>query len=250
MVYTPLSNYKYDQGFHRIQSGPNHESYIVVSSGIQDTGADLGVIVPGPPNSGSWYVTNQWRQVPQAVSGYWTDYENTDYLPSGSLSSYTGYRPLSVTTIANAKVSTSAGPNFGLRDKGAYVYFGGTAPSNQNYNPYNTPDANTAAEGKTGGGVTHGINESYLLTNSLGSQGTANRSEWQYNPPVYCKTYTETVRSQVPGLMSAALRYVYRGSSSRYAYNYGSVYLQNSESVRNMVRTYSPTVNISNQKSV
>ena len=250
MVYTPLSNYKYDSGFHRIQSGPNHEGFVVLSSGIQDTGADLGVITPGPPNSGSWYLTTEWRTVPQAISGYWTDYENSDYLPSGSLSSYNGYRPLSVTTIANAKVVTSTGPQYGLRDEGKYTYYGGIAPSNQSYNPYNTPDANTAAEGSTGGGVTHRNYEGTLLTNILGSQGTADRSQWVYNPPVYCQTFTETVRSTAPGLMSSALRYVYRGRSTRYAYNYGSVYLQGSESVRNMVHRFSPSVNSSNQKSI
>lgn len=250
MVYTPLSNYKYDRGFHRIQSGPSHEGFIVVSSGIRDTGADLGIIVSGPPNSGSWYLTDQWRQVPQAVSGYWTDYENKDYLPSGSLSSYNGYRPLSVTTIANAKVVTSTGPEYGLRNEGIYTYYRGVAPTDQNYNPYNTPNDNSAAQGFTGGGVTHRSYEGTLLTNSLGSQGTANRSEWVYNPPVYCQTYTETIRSGAPGLMSSALRYIYRGKSTRYAYNYGSVYMQGSESVRNMVRVFSPTVNSSNQRSI
>lgn len=375
MVYTPLPNYKYDTGFHRIQSGPNHEGYIVVSSGIQDTGADLGVIVPGPPdqtyadiynaqittrltirvanpgtgnvfyvnnqpqaviqlrrgqtfifdqsnpsnlghpfrfsttsngthgggvqytdgvttsgtpgtpnsytqivvsdsapsalyyycavhsnmgssavvasvNSSQWYKSTAYRTVPQAVSGYWVDYENVDYLPSGSLSSYTGYRPLSVTTIANAKVVTSAGPEFGTRNEGTYIYYRGVAPSDQNYNPYNTPESNTAAQGKTGGGVTHKGYESTLLTNLLGSQGTANRAEWVYNAPVYCQTFTETVRSQAPGLMSSALRYIYRGKSTRYAYNYGSVYLQGSESVRNMVHRFSSSVNSSNQKSI
>lgn len=250
MVYTPLSNYRYDRGPHRIQSGPSHEGFIVVSSGIQDTGADLGIITAGPPNSGSWYLTTGWRAVPQAVSGYWVDYENKDYLPSGSLSSYTGYRGLFTTTIANAKVVTSNGPNYGLRDAGKYTYFQGTAPADQAYTPYNTPDGNTAAEGSTGGGVTHRNYEGGLLTNSLGSQGTANRAEWVYNAPVYCQTFTETVRSQAPGLMSSALRYVYRGKSSRYVSNYGSIYHQLPESVRTLIRPFSPTVNSSNQKSV
>jgi len=250
VVYSPLSNYKYDSGPHRIQSGPNHEGYVVLSSGIRDTGADLGVITAGPPNSGSWYSTTAWRAVPQAVSGYWVDYENTDYLPSGSLSSYTGYRGLFTTTIANAKVVTSEGANYGLRDTGKYTYYRGLAPADQAYTPYNTPDSNTAAEGTTGGGVTHRNYEGGLLTNILGSQGTQNRAEWVYNAPVYCQTFTETIRSQSPGLMSTPLRYVYRGKSSRYAYNYGSVYHQGSESVRNIVRSFSPSVNSSNQKNI
>jgi hypothetical protein len=84
----------------------------------------------------------------------------------------------------------------------------------------------------------------------LGSQGTANRAEWVYNPPVYCKTYTETVRSTAPGLMSATLRYIYRGGATRYVSNYGSLYLQGPEGVRNLVRTFSSSVNSSNQKSI
>jgi hypothetical protein len=250
MVYTPLGNYKYDRGLHRIQSGPNHEGYIVSSSGIQDTGADLGVITAGPPNSGSWYLTTAWRRVPQAVSGYWVDYENSDYLPSGSLSSYTGYRSLFATTIAGAKVITAEGADYGLRDTGKYTYFRGLAPDAQAYSPYNTPEDNTAAQGTTGGGVTHRNYEGGLLTNLLGAQGSANRAEWVYNAPVYCETFTETVRSQSPGLMSSALRYIYRGKSSRYVYNYGSVYHQGPESVRNLLRPFSPTVNSSNQKNI
>jgi hypothetical protein len=101
------------------------------------------------------------------------------------------------------------------------MYFGGAAPDNQNYSPYNTPNANSAAEGKTGGGVTHKTFESSLLTNVLGSQGTSDRSQWRYHQPVYCKTYTETKRSEVPGLMSTPLRAVYRGGSTSYNYNYG-----------------------------
>ena len=250
MVYTPFSNYKYDSGFHQVQSGPNHEGYIVVSSGIQDSGADIGRIVAGPPNSGEWYVTDDWRQVPSAVSGYWIDYTpGVAYEPSGALSAAQGYRPLGFSTIAYAKVQTSYGANFGVRGPEKYTYFGGVAPSDQNYTPYNTPVSNSSSDGKTGGGVTHRNYEGGLLTNSLGSQGTANRSEWTYNPPVYCKTYTETVRSQVPGLMSASIRSIYRGGSTSYVYNIGSVYYQLPESVRNMVRTFSSSVNSSNQKS-
>jgi len=249
VVYAPLSNYKYDDGYHRIQSGPVHPTYIVVSSGIQDTGADYGIVTAGPPNSGL-YTTTAWRQVPQAVSGYWVDYENNDYLPSGSLSAYTGYRSLYTTTIANAKVVTSTGPEFGIRNAGTYRYYNGIAPSNQAYTPYDTPASNTSAEGRTGGGVTHRSYEGSLLINVLGSQGTADRSQWRYQPPVYCQTFTETVRSETPGLMSTALRFVYRGKSTRYAYNYGSVYYQAPEGVRSMVRIYSPTVNSSNQKSI
>jgi hypothetical protein len=246
--YIPLTNYKYDSGLHQIQSGPNHESYLVVSSGIVDVGADLGRITPGPPNSGSWYLTDDWRVAPQAVSGYWIDYTpGVAYQPSGALSAEEGYRPLGFSTIAYAKVQTSFSSNFGVRQTLPYTYFGGVAPDNQDYSPYKTPDSNTVAEGITGGGVTHGRYEGGLLTTAVGS-GVATRADWVYNPPVYCRTYTEATRAQVPGLMSAVIRTIYRGGSTRYVSNLGSVYFQGSEGVRNLVRTFSASVNSSNQK--
>lgn len=235
MVYIPYRNYKYDKEPHRVQTGPVHEAFLVVSSGIQDVGADVGVVVEGTPNLSGYYSTD-WRTVPVAMSGYWNNYEHTAYEPSGLLSQYDGYRPITTSTIAGVKAQSLSSPDFGLRDAGKYTYFGGNAPADQNYNPYNTPEGNSAAQGKTGGGVTHGRYEGGLLTNRLGSQGTSNRSEWQYHPPVYCKTYTETVRADDPGLMSTALRYIYRGRSTRYVSNYGAIYYQNPESVRNLIR--------------
>lgn len=249
-MYTPLSNWRYDTGLHRVESGPNHEAFLVVSSGIQDLGADTGTVTPGAPNSGLWYNTTAWRSVPPAaVSGYWTDYQNVDYAPSGALSSYEGYRPLGVSTIANAKVSTAYGPQFGLRTTGKSTYFNGIAPATQNYTPYNTPENNTAAQGITGGGVSHGRYEGGILTNPT-NDTSGSRASWTYNPPVYCRTFTETVRSTAPGLMSTALRYIYRGKSQTYVSNYASIYHQLPEGVRSMVRTFSSTVNSSNQKSI
>jgi len=55
MGYNPLRNWKHDSGPKRIQSGPAHESYRVVSSGIIDTGPDLGVLTAGPPNASGVY---------------------------------------------------------------------------------------------------------------------------------------------------------------------------------------------------
>jgi hypothetical protein len=246
--YIPLTNYKYASGPHQLQSGPNHEAFLVVSSGIVDVGADLGRIAPGIPNSGLWYVTDDFREVPQAVSGYWIDYTpGVAYQPSGALSAEEGYRPLGFSTIAYAKVQTSFSSNFGVRQTLPYTYFGGVAPDNQDYSPYKTPDSNTVAEGITGGGVTHGRYEGGLLTTAVGS-GVATRADWVYNPPVYCRTYTEATRAQVPGLMSAVIRTIYRGGSTRYVSNLGSVYFQGSEGVRNLVRTFSASVNSSNQK--
>jgi hypothetical protein len=247
--YIPLTNYRYASGPHQIQSGPDSEAFVVVSSGIVDRGADLGRITPGPPNSGSWYVTDDWRQVPSAVSGYWINYTpGVAYEASGALSTQEGYRPLGFSTIAYAKVQTSLGSNFGVRKTLPYTYFGGVAPDNQNYAPYNTPESNTTSEGITGGGVTHGRYEGGLLTAPAGS-GVVTRADWVYNPPVYCRTFTETTRAQVPGLMSTALRTIYRGGSTSYVSNIGSIYYQGSESVRNLVHRFSPSVNSSNQRS-
>jgi len=246
--YIPLTNYKYASGPHQLQSGPNHEAFLVVSSGIVDVGADLGRIAPGIPNSGLWYVTDDFREVPPAVSGYWINYTpGVAYQPSGALSAEEGYRPLGFSTIAYAKVQTSFSSNFGVRQTLPYTYFGGVAPDNQDYSPYKTPDSNTVAEGITGGGVTHGRYEGGLLTTAVGS-GVATRADWVYNPPVYCRTYTEATRAQVPGLMSAVIRTIYRGGSTRYVSNLGSVYFQGSEGVRNLIRTFSASVNSSNQK--
>jgi len=214
VVYTPLFNYKYDSGPHQIQTGPDHEAFRVVSSGIVDIGADYGRVVAGPPNSGI-YRTDAWRAVPPAVSGFWTNYQHVDYEPSGVfLSAYEGYRPLGVSTIANAKVQTSYGPQWGVRDTGKYTYFNGAAPSNQSYNPYNTPDGNTAAEGYTGGQSLQQRYATTLLTNPT-NDTSGSRAAWVYNPPVYCQTFTETVRSEAPGLMSTPLRYIYRGRAGK-----------------------------------
>jgi hypothetical protein len=234
-MYISFRNYKYDTGPHQVQTGPSYEGYVVVSSGIQDTGADVGKIVAGTPSYSGTYSTD-WRQVPAAVSGYWNDYENSQYMPSGVLSSYQGYRPVTVDTIAGRKVQTFTGPDYGVRDAGKYTYFEGSAPDTQVYDPYNTPTGNTGQQGITGGGVTHGRYEGTILTNSLGPQGTANRAEWVYHPPVYCKTYTQTIRTEQPGLMSIPFRFMYRGRAAKYVSNYGSIYYQLPEGVRNMYR--------------
>lgn len=274
MTYSSLVNYKYDSGPHRIQTGPSHtaddlnlvEKYLVISSGyvdtqgnqisfygVNNTGGDFGVITPGPPNSGL-YLTDDWRAVPPAVSGFWTNYENIDYAPSGLLSTYEGYRGLSISTIANAKVSTASFPQPGLKSTGKYTYFGGFAPSNQNYDPYNTPQSNTAAAGITGGGVTHGRFEGGILTNPFSTtiaSGFSTRADWQYNPPVYCQTFTESIRATTPaGNMSVVTRYIYRGHAGNYVSNFGSIYGFAPENVRSTIRHFSPTVNSSNQKNI
>jgi len=246
MPYLSLPNFNYDSGPRRIQSGPDHEGYVVLYSGVQSTGPDEGIVVAGAPLSGTlalgaWDYDANWRYVPSTLPSQSGVLNPTPYNVSGALDTYEATRIYTRNTVAGAQIASAIGPEAGaVTPRGGalqpgsnvtqpekYMYFGGAAPDNQNYSPYNTPDANSAAEGKTGGGVTHKTFESSLLTNVLGGQGTSDRSQWRYHQPVYCKTYTETKRSEVPGLMSTPLRAVYRGGSTSYNYNYGGELLAN-----------------------
>jgi hypothetical protein len=246
MPYLSLPNFKYDSGPRRIQSGPNHEGYVVLYSGVQSTGPDEGIVVAGAPLSGTltqgaWDYDANWRYVPLTLGDQSSALDPTPYNVSSALDTYDATRIYTRNTVAGAQIASAIGSETGkINPRGAalqpranvtqpekYMYYGGAAPDNQNYSPYNTPNANSPAEGKTGGGVTHKTFESSLLTNVLGSQGTSDRSQWRYHQPVYCKTYTETKRSEAPGLMSTPLRAVYRGGSTSYNYNYGSELLAN-----------------------
>ena len=246
MGYVPLNNYNHDGGYKRIQSGPNHQGFIVLTSGSTAYGANEGIVVPGSPLSGTaalgaWDYDSNWRYVPSTLPSQSGALDPTPYNVSGALDTYDATRIYTRDTVAGAQAASAIGPETGkVNPRGGalqpradvtrpetYMYYGGAAPDNQDYSPYNTPDANSAAEGKTGGGVTHRSFESSLLTNVLGSQGTSDRSQWRYHQPVYCKTYTETRRSETPGLMSTPLRYVYRGSASSYNYNYAGELLAN-----------------------
>jgi hypothetical protein len=246
MPYFALPNFKHDSGPNRIQSGPDHQGYTVLFSGVQSTGADEGIILYASPLSGtlltkSWGFDANWRYIPSTLPGQSISLDPTPYDASGVLDTYKAARIYTRDNVAGAQAASAIGPETGrVNPRGAalqpranvtkpetYMYYGGGAPDNQDYSPYNTPDANTAAEGKTGGGVTHRNYESSLLTNLLGSQGTSDRSQWRYHQPVHCKTFTETRRSATPGLMSSPLRYVYRGPSTSYNYNYAGELLAN-----------------------
>ena len=240
MGYVPLNNYNHDGGYKRIQSGPNHQGFIILTSGSTAYGANEGIIVPGSPLSGTtalgaWDYDSNWRYVPSTLPSQSGVLDPTPYNVSGALDTYDGTRIYTRDNVGGAQAASAIGPETGkINPRGGalqpranvtrpetYMYYGGAAPDNQDYSPYNTPDANSAAEGKTGGGVTHRSYESTLLTNVLGSQGTSDRSQWRYHQPVYCKTYTETRRSGTPGLMSTPLRFVYRGSATSYVGNFG-----------------------------
>ena len=241
MPYLPLPNFNHDSGPRRIQSGPDHEGYVVLYSGVEATGPNEGIVVAGSPLSGTiaagaWDYDSNWRYVPGvSPSQSGSALDPTPYNASGAiLDTYKGTRIATRTQVAGAQAADAIGPEANvLRPRQAplqphadvtqrekYMYFGGAAPDNQGYSPYNTPDANTPAEGRTGGPVTHRNYENTLITNVFGTQGTSDRSQWRYHQPVYCKTYTETIRSQSPGLMSTPLRYIYRGNSTQYNLNY------------------------------
>lgn len=264
MTYNCQTNWKYDKNlYHPIQSGPQRtgdnlnltDTYLVVSSGyvypsgVQQTwtgvnlqGADFGRIPVGPPNI-SGFLTTEWRAVPPAVSGYWTNYENSNPHASGLLDSYVGFRAQGLYAVAGRTVQTALGPQPGLRNFGAFTWFGPNVPDNQQYAPFQTPAENDSEEGSTGGGNTYPRAGTPMLTNPT-NDDSGSRAAWVYNYPVYCKTHVEAVRSTVPGQMSTVLRTSYRGKSSRYVPNYASVYGVLGEGVRNLVRTYSPSTKI------
>ena len=256
-MYASLPNWKYDKKlYHRIQSGPQRtgdnlnltDTYIVVSSGfvtpggdlqtsfgIDSEGADFGVITDGPPDRDG-ELSTAWRAVPSAVPGYWSDYVTFQSAVSGVLDVNDGYRRMGRLGTANANVATLAGPEPGLRDIGPYTWFGSSVPDNQQYAPFQTPAGNTPAEGSTGGPNSYPRARFPVLTNPT-NDSSGSRAAWVYNPPVYCQTFTETVRTGQPGLMSTALRASYRGRSVRYVPNYGAVYSLDGAAGRNMRRT-------------
>ena len=269
MTYASLTNWKYDKNlYHNIQSGPQRtgsnlnltDTYQTVSSGyiwssgeqqtyfsVVDEGFDFGLTVPGPPNV-SGYFSTAWRAVPPTISGYWTDYSDAYPHSSGVLTVYDGYRRQGLISTANSTVQTAFGPQPGLKDIGAFTWFGAATPDNQFYDPFYTPASNTAAQGITGGPNSYSRVKFPTITNPT-NDTSGSRAAWEYHQPVYCETWVESVRSDLPGLMGTVVRNMYRGKSSRYVPNYGSVYGVLGEGVRNLVRTFSPGVNSSNQKN-
>ena len=373
MVYTPFTNWKYDKSlYHPVQSGPQRtgsdlnltDTYLTFSSGyvtpsgisqtyeaVLDEGADFGRIPVGPPNI-SGYFDTEWRAVTPAVSGYWTNYENTLPHASGLLDSYVGFRAQGLYKTANSTVQTAIGPQPGLRNFGSFTWYGEQVPDNQLYSPFQTPGSNDNTidgGGITGGGVSQprvnapaltnptndttgsraawvyhypvycqsfiesrytGVPGLYKTANStvqtaIGPQPglrnfgsftwygeqvpdnqlyspfqtpgsndntidgggitgggvsqprvnapaltnptndtTGSRAAWVYHYPVYCQSFIESRYTGVPGQMGSPVRNSYRGKSSRYVPNYGSIYGKLGEGVRNMIRTFSPGTNL------
>ena len=257
MTYAALTNWRFDKSlYHKIQSGPQRtldnlnltDTYQLISSGYRtpwgyqetyftvsdNVGADFGIVTPGPPNY-SGYLNTEWRAVPQAVSGFWNNYSDVYPFTSGTLNIKDGYRRQALVSVANATVQTAYGPEPGLRDIGTFTWFGAAVPDNQQYDPFKSPSFNTAEQGSTGGPNSYQRARFPALTNPT-NDTSGSRAAWDYHNPVYCQTFSEAVRSDSPGQMSTVIRNMYRGRSSRYVSNYGSVYGVLGDGVRGVIR--------------
>lgn len=225
---------------------PSSAPYSLYYFGATTSGIGSSFRVVAPLETRPWYFSTDWRSVPPAPSGYWTNYENTQPHASGLLDSYVGFRAQGLYRTANATVQTALGPQPGLRNFGTHTWYGEQVPDNQIYSPFQTPSSNDNTldgGGITGGGITHPTVASPTLTNPT-NDTSGSRAAWVYHYPVHCQSFTETRYTGVPGQMGQPVRNSYRGKSLRYVPNYGSVYGVLGEGVRNMVRTFSPGTKI------
>jgi len=216
-------------------SAPDNLYYFGTTSTLM--GGAFRVVTP--LETRPWYFSTDWRAVTRSISGYWTDYDDKAPRASGLLTVYDGYRRQGLLSVANATVQTAIGPQPGLRDKGSYTWFGPNVPDNQSYDPFKTPEANTGGQGSTGGPGIYPRVRFPALTNPT-NDTSGSRAAWVYHYPSYCESYVEAVRSDLPGQMSTVIRNMYRGHSSRYVSNYGSIYGVGGEGIRNIIRTFSP----------
>lgn len=199
--------------------------------------------------SNMWTYSTDWRYVPTAVPGYWYNYNEMVPDASGVLTVRDGYRRQGLFHTANSTVQNAYGPEPGLKSIGAYTYFNGFVPVNQDYSPFATPAQNSTAEGRTGGAETYPRGQYPMLINPT-NNFSGSRQPWVYCPPVYCQTFVESRRSTFPGTTATIARDMYRGRSSYYVPNYASVYGVLGEGVRGMIHTFSASVNSSNQKGI
>ena len=245
------------------QGNPGAYLQIVVPSGLTAAlfpyctvhggmGGTATYSISGPPVNRPIFNSTNWRHVPPAISGYWTNYENTYPHASGLLTVYDGYRRQASISTANSTVQTALGPEPGLIDRGPYAYYGNSIPDNLKYLPFET--GGTAPDGgSTGGGMDYPLAQ-YPTLIRTSTEGSPSRAEWRYFPPSYCETRVESIRSVTPpgetdDGSNPIIRNSYRGKSSKYVPNYGSTYGVTGEGIRGMIRTFSPGVNSSNQKN-
>ena len=118
MGYVPLNNYNHDGGYKRIQSGPNHQGFIVLTSGSTAYGANEGIVVPGSPLSGTaalgaWDYDSNWRYVPSTLPGQSGVLDPTPYNVSGALDTYDATRIYTRDNVAGAQAASAIGPETG-----------------------------------------------------------------------------------------------------------------------------------------
>ena len=121
MPYLSLPNFKYDSGPRRIQSGPNHEGYVVLYSGVQSTGPDEGIVVAGAPLSGTltqgaWDYDANWRYVPLTLGDQSSALDPTPYNVSSALDTYDATRIYTRNTVAGAQIASAIGSETGKQN--------------------------------------------------------------------------------------------------------------------------------------
>ncbi len=217
-------------------------------------GGDAQYDLNGPIPRRPIFQTTDWRQVPPAVPGFWTNYNFwVNPQVEGELNVQDGFRYQNIyKSPTSATVQTALGPPPGLRDIGSFTWWDNSPPSTiaNRYQPFETPTREFAeasssfgesVNNSTGGPITYP--RVRMPACDFVIEGSRSRADYIYHPPVYCQTFTETIRTGVPGAMGERILRMYRGRSSRYVYNYGSVYGVGGEAARNIQRTFSASVN-------
>ena len=218
------------------QGNPGAYLQIVVPSGLTAAlfpyctvhggmGGTATYSISGPPVNRPIFNSTNWRRVPPAISGYWTNYENTYPHASGLLTVYDGYRRQASISTANSTVQTAFGPEPGLKDRGPFIYYGNNVPDTQQYLPFET--GGTAPDGgSTGGGMSYPLAQYPTLIRTT-SSGTASRAE---SGSIILRPTASLALSQcvledfgdTADGKNVVIRSSYRGKSSRYVPNYGS----------------------------
>ena len=240
-VGTPLRMYIYC---------PNH----------QQVGEYSNLLVNNPPIKQRWYQSDNWRAVPPAMSGFWAYGDATLPYISGALTARDGFRGQFLYKTANSTVQSTLGPEYGLIRRPISNWYQGQCPSNQQYSPFQTPgrsepvldnrkinESKTTGKGSTGGGQTHTVASQPSLICITPNDTSGSRTAWKYHAPVYCDVHTQVTKVRLPGQTGTIYNRMYRGKSAFYAQNYASIYGVQGEGIRGIIRTFSATVNSSNQ---
>ena len=187
-----------------------------------------------------------------------------------------GYETVAgVQKIANAYVPIKLGSEYNnesgvkrSRFATKYTYFDGISPAiTQYYTPYDVPRSVTVIPAQTGF-TAWARQATSILTHRVGSSLSiapegetleqraarfsigVDRSNWIYNPPVYCQVRTEWRQmgnNIKPGNQPNVIKYTYRDKATSYGLNYGAAYYLSGDSgIRGVYRGFSPSVGPSN----